>query len=79
MVDSEFDFDKASKSKKSIDRYPKCVLRIECLREVELGDVLALGGEGGTETARTGKGGVEGEVCASIAPFAWYDANGEKF
>jgi len=55
----------AQKPRKGVDRYPKCILRIMCVRKHnegpnESGAVL-IGGEGGTGDTSSGKGGMEGE------------------
>ncbi|KAF8418595.1 hypothetical protein EV426DRAFT_720563 [Tirmania nivea] len=58
----------AQKPRKGVDRYPKCILRIMCVRNhnEEPGDVdgsgaVLIGGEGGTGDTSNGKGGMEGE------------------
>ncbi|KAI5780232.1 hypothetical protein DFH27DRAFT_506573, partial [Peziza echinospora] len=50
---------KANKPRKGVDKYPRCILRIECLRIDE--DLLLIGGEGGTGEGSGGKGGMEGD------------------
>ena len=57
----------AMKPRKGADRYPKCILRVTCVREPE-GDGLGgsdfpvmVGGEGGTGDFSSGKGGIEGD------------------
>ncbi|KAF8475044.1 hypothetical protein BDZ91DRAFT_845230 [Kalaharituber pfeilii] len=55
---------KANKPRKGVDRFPKCILRIECIREGDGAthdEHVLVGGEGGTGDGSGGKGGVEGE------------------
>lgn len=57
----------AMKPRKGVDRYPKCILRVICARELEGGSggggdfPVLVGGEGGTGDFSSGKGGIEGD------------------